>query len=110
MIRVYVDVAAAHDGDYVAASEAVTVFEDGRDAERGRRFDHEASVLQKYPHTRDDRCFLDQDSVVTDQEEVVEDLRNWTPAGDSVCDGVSRLGGDNAPLSHERVIAGAPAG
>jgi hypothetical protein len=31
---VYVDVAAAQDGDYVSADEAVTVFEDSRDARR----------------------------------------------------------------------------
>jgi hypothetical protein len=43
VIGVYVDVAAAHDGDYVPAGEAVTVFEDRRDAERGRRFDDQAS-------------------------------------------------------------------
>jgi hypothetical protein len=42
---VYVDVAAAHDGDYVPTGEAVTVFEDRRDAERGRRLDNEADVV-----------------------------------------------------------------
>ena len=49
VIGVYVDVAAAHDGDYVSAGEAVAVFEDRRDAERGRRFDDEAGVVQEHP-------------------------------------------------------------
>ena len=49
MIGVYVDVAAAHDRDDVPAGEAVTVFEDRRDAERGRRFDDEAGVVQEHP-------------------------------------------------------------
>jgi hypothetical protein len=75
VIGVYVDVAAAHDGDYVPAGEAVTVFEDRRDAERGRRFDDEASVVEEHPHTGDDRRLLDQDGVVSDQEEVVQDGR-----------------------------------
>lgn len=70
MIGVYVDVAAAQDGDDVAAGEAVAVFEDRRDAERGRRFDDEAGVNQKHPHTGDDGCLLDQDGVVGDQQEV----------------------------------------
>jgi hypothetical protein len=35
VIGVSVDVAAAHDGDYVSGGEAVTVFEDRSDAERG---------------------------------------------------------------------------
>lgn len=30
--------------------EAVTVFEDRRDAERSRRLDDEASVVEEYPH------------------------------------------------------------
>jgi hypothetical protein len=59
VIGVYVDVAAAHDGDYVSAGEAVTVFEDRRDAERGRRFDDEASVNEEHPHTGDDRRLPD---------------------------------------------------
>jgi len=33
--------------------EAVTVFEDRRDAERGRRLDDEASVVEQHPHTGD---------------------------------------------------------
>lgn len=81
-VGVHVYIAAADDGHHMSAREAVAVFEDGGDAQRGRRFDDEASVLQRYPHSGDDRCFLDQDGVVADQEEVVEDLRNWTPAGD----------------------------
>lgn len=39
----------AHDGDYVPAGEAVTVFEDGRDAEPGRRFGNEAGVVEEHP-------------------------------------------------------------
>jgi hypothetical protein len=50
VIGAYVDVAAAHDGDYVPAGETVTVFEDRRDAERGRRFDDETSVVEEHPH------------------------------------------------------------
>src|SRR5262245_46701238 len=68
-IGVYVDVAAAYDGDYVSAGEAVTVFEDRRDAECSRRFDDEASVVEEHTHTVDDRCLVDQDGVVNDQEE-----------------------------------------
>jgi hypothetical protein len=98
VIGVYVDVAAAHDGDYVSAGEAVTVFEDRRDAERGRRFGDEASVVEEHPHAGDDRRLLDQDGVVGDQEEVVQDGRDGTPAGDAVSDGVGRVGGDDAPL------------
>src|ERR1035441_5748377 len=86
VIGVYVDVAAAHDGGYVPAGEAVTVFEDRRDAERGRRFDDEASVVEEHPHAGDDRRLLDQDGVVSDQEEVVQDGRDGTPAGDAVSD------------------------
>jgi hypothetical protein len=76
VIGVHVDVAAAHDGDHVPAGEAVTVFEDRRDAERGRRFDDEAGVVEEHPHTGDDRRLLDQDGVVGDQEEVVQDGRD----------------------------------
>ncbi len=90
LVGVYVDVAAAHDGDDVSAGKAVTVFEDRRDAERGRRFDDEASVLEEHPHTGDDRRLLDQDGVVSDQEEVVQDGADGTPAGDAVSDGVDR--------------------
>jgi hypothetical protein len=86
-IGVYVDVAAAHDGDDVPASEAVTVFEDRRDAERGRWFDDQASVVEEHPHPGDDRRLLDQDGVVSDQEEVVQDGRDGPPAGDAVSDG-----------------------
>src|SRR3954454_11756040 len=52
-IGVHVDIAAAHNGGHVPAVEAVTVFEDRRDAERGRRFDDETGVVQKHPHTGD---------------------------------------------------------
>jgi hypothetical protein len=62
-------------GDYVPAGEAVTVFEDRRDAECGRRFD-EARVVEEHPHTGDDRRLLDQDGVVSDQEEVLQDGRD----------------------------------
>ena len=41
----------------------------------------------------------DQDGVVSDQEEVVQDGRDGTPAGDAVRDGVSRAGGDDAALA-----------
>ena len=106
VIGVHVDVAAAHDGDHVAAGEAVTVLEDGRDAERARRFDDEAGVLEEHPHTGDDRRLLDQDGVVGDQQEVVQDGRDGKPAGDAVSDGVGRVGGDDAPaaprLGHRR--------
>ena len=72
VIGVYVDVAAAHDGDYVSAGEAVTVFEDRRDAERGRWFDDEASVSSS----------------------------SRIPAMiDAVSDGVDRVGGDDAPFA-----------
>jgi hypothetical protein len=67
VVGVYVDVAAAHDGDNVSASEAVAVFEDRRDAERGRRFGDEAGVVKEHPHTSDDRRLLDPDGVVSDQ-------------------------------------------
>ena len=110
VIGVYVDVAAAHDRNYVSAGEAVTVFEDRRDAERGRWFDGEASMIEEHPHTVDDRRLLDQDGVVSDQEEVVQDGRDGTPAGDAVSDGAGRVGGDDASLGHECVIAGAPSG
>nr|WP_063775784.1 hypothetical protein [Streptomyces odonnellii] len=80
------------------AGEAVTVFEDRRDAERGRRFDDEARVVEEHPHTRDDRRLLDQDGVVSDQQKVVQDGRDGTPARDAVGDGVGRVGGDNTPL------------
>ena len=59
LVGVDVDVAAAHDGEDVSACEAVSVFEDRRDAERGRRFDDKASVVEKHPHTGDDRRFPD---------------------------------------------------
>jgi hypothetical protein len=98
-IGVYVDVAAAHDGDDVSAGEAVTVFEDRRDTEHGRRFGNEAGVVEEHPHTGDDRRLLDQDGVVSDQEEIVQDGRNGTPAGDAVSDGVGRVGVDDAPLA-----------
>lgn len=88
VIGVYVDVAAAHDGAYVSVGEAVTVFEDGRDTERGRRFDAEAGVVEEHRHTGDDRRLLDQDGIVSEQEEVVQDGRDGTPAGDAVSDGV----------------------
>jgi hypothetical protein len=71
----------------VPAGETVTVFEDRRDAERGRRFDDEASVVEKHAHAVDDRRLLDQDRVVGHQEEVVQDGRDGTPAGHAVSDG-----------------------
>jgi len=111
VIGVDVDVAAAHDGDDVPTDEAVAVFEDGRDAERGRRFDDQAGVVQEHPHPGDDRRLGDQDGVVGDQQEVGQDRRDRTPAGDTVGDGVSRVGGDDARRwCQECVMAGAPAG
>lgn len=109
-VGVYVDVAAAHDGGDVSVSEAVTVFEDRRDAERGRRFDDETRVVEEHPQSGDDRRLLDQDGVVGDQEEVVQDGRDGTAVAtpsamvsvESVV--MTRL------LCHERVIAGAPSG
>ena len=79
VVGVWVDVAAAHDGDDVPVGEAVTVFEDRRDAERGRRFGDEASVVQEHPHAGDDRRLPDQDGVVSDQQEIVQDGRDGTP-------------------------------
>jgi hypothetical protein len=99
VIGVYVDVAAAHDGDYVSAGEAVRVFEGRRDAECGRRFDDDAGMIEEHPYTGDDRRLLDQDGVVGNQEEVVQDGRDGAPAGDAVGDGVGRVGGDDAPLA-----------
>jgi hypothetical protein len=58
VIGVYVDVATAHDRDDVSASDAVPVFEDRRDAERSRRFDDQASMVEEHPHTGDDRRLL----------------------------------------------------
>ncbi len=110
VIGVNVDVAAAHDGDHVSAGEAVTVFEDRRDAERGRRFDDEASVVEEHPHTGDDRRLLDQDSVVRDQEEIVQDGRDGTPAGDAVRMVLAELVVTTRRWRHECVIAGAPSG
>jgi hypothetical protein len=99
VIGVHVDVAAAHDGGDVPAGEAVAVFEDGGDAERGRRFDDEAGVVEEHPQAGDDRLFLDQDGVVGDQEEVVQDGRDGAPPGHAVGDGAGRVGGDDAPLA-----------
>ena len=81
----------------MSAGEAVTVFDDRRDAERGRRFDNEASVVEEHPHTGDDRRLLDQDGIVGDQEEVIQDGPDGTPAGDAVSDGVGpgRTDGEN---------------
>jgi hypothetical protein len=111
VIDVYVDVAAAHDGDYMSVHEPVTVFEDRRDAERGRRFDdEETSAVEEHPRAGDDRRLLDQDGVVSDQEEIVQDGRDGTPTRDALSDGAGRLGGDDAPLRHEWLIAGAPSG
>jgi hypothetical protein len=80
VIGVYVDVAAAHDGDDMPAGEAVAVFEDRRDAERGRRLNDQAGVAEEHPHPGDDRRLGDQDGVVGDQEEVVQHGRDGTPA------------------------------
>jgi|SRR5271166_1045889 len=99
VIGVYVDIIAAHDGEYVSAGEALTVFEDRRDTERGRWFGDEAGAVEEHPHTGDNRCLLDQDSVVSDQEEVVQNFRDGMPSGDAVSDGVGRVGGDDAPLA-----------
>jgi hypothetical protein len=49
MKSVYVDIAAAHDGDHAPAGEPVPVLEDRRDAERGRRSCHQAGVLEEQP-------------------------------------------------------------
>jgi hypothetical protein len=81
MIGLYVDVAAAHDSDHMSADEAATIFEDSRDAERGRRFNDEASLVEQHPHTGDNRRLLDQDRVVSDHEEVVQDGRDRTEQG-----------------------------
>lgn len=110
MIGVHVDVAAAHDGRDMSAGEAVTVFEDGRDAERGGRFDDEARVVEEHPHTGDDRRLLDQDGVVGDQEEVVKDGRDGaavaTPSAMVSVESVVTT----RRLRHECVNAGAPSG
>src|SRR5215831_18934986 len=47
-VGVHADVAAAHDGDDAPAGEAVAVFEDRRDAERGRGFDDKAGVIEEH--------------------------------------------------------------
>ncbi len=106
VIGVYVDVAAAHDGDYVPAGEAVTVFQDRRDAERGRGFDDQASVVQEHPHAGDDRRPGDQDGVVGDQEEVVQDGRDGTPPAMVSVEPVVTT----RRWRQECVIAGAPGG
>src|SRR3569833_187798 len=93
VIGVHVDIAAALDGDHVPAGEAVPILEDRRDAQSGRRFDDETGVVEEHPHSGDDRRLPDQDGVVGDQEEVVQDGRDGTPAGDTVGDGVGRVGG-----------------
>src|SRR5690348_14612083 len=49
VVGVYVDIAAAHDGDDMPAGETVAVFEDRRDAERGRRLDDQAGVAEEHP-------------------------------------------------------------
>ena len=54
----------------------LAVVADRRDAERGRRFDDEASVVEENPQTGDDRRLLDQDCDVSDQEEVLQDGRD----------------------------------
>ena len=110
MIGVYVDVAAAHDGDHVPAGETVTVLEDRRDAKRGRRLDDEASVVEEHPHAGDDRRLLDQDGVVSDQQEVVQDGRDGRrPATPSAMVWVGPVV-TTRRWRHERVIAGAPSG
>lgn len=50
-MSMYVDLAAAHDGDHVSARVAMVVFEDGCDAEHGLRLDDGASLLGKHLHT-----------------------------------------------------------
>ena len=92
------------------AGEAVTVFEDRRDAERGRRFDDEASVVQEHPHAGDDRRLGDQDGVVSDQEEIVQDGRDGTPA--AMPSAMVLVGPvvTTRRWRQEYVIAGAPSG
>ncbi len=112
VVGVWVDVAAAHDGGYVSAGEAVTVLEDRRDAERGRRIGGEAGVVEEHPHARDDRRFGDQEGVVSDQQEVPQDSRDGTSAGHAVGDGAGRAGPvvTTRRWRQEYVIAGAPSG
>lgn len=50
-MSMYVDVAAAHDGDHASARVAMVVFEDGCDAEHGLRLDDGAGLLGNYLHT-----------------------------------------------------------
>ena len=92
------------------AGEAVTVFEDRRDAERGRRFDDEASVVQEHPHAGDDRRLLDQDGVVSDQEEVVQDGRDGTPPATPSAMVLVGPVVTTRRWRQECVIAGAPSG
>jgi hypothetical protein len=92
------------------AGEAVPVFQDRRDAERGRRLDDEAGVLEEQPHAGDDRRLLDQDGVVGDQEEVVQDGREGRrPATPSAMVSVESVV-TTRRSRHDSVIAGAPSG
>jgi hypothetical protein len=82
------DVASAHDGDHVATGEAVAIFDDRRDAKRGRRFDDEASVVEEHSHAGDDQRRPDQRGVVSHYEQVLEDSRDWMAADDPISDGI----------------------
>ena len=92
------------------AGEAVTVFEDRRDAERGRRFGDEASVVEEHPHAGDDRRLGDQDGVVSDQEEVVQDGRDGTRRATPSAMVLAGPVVTTRRWRQERVIAGAPSG
>jgi hypothetical protein len=48
-VSVYVGIADACVGDDVSAGEAVTIFDDRRDAERGRQIYDGASVIERHP-------------------------------------------------------------
>ena len=92
-VAVYVDVAAAHDRDYMSAGEAGTVFKNRGDTQRGRRFNDQSSVVEQHPMPAMIECFLNQDGVISDQQQVVQDDRNGTAARDAVGDGGGRVGG-----------------
>jgi hypothetical protein len=67
-------------------------------------------VVEEHPHTGSDRRLLDQDGVVSDQEEVVRDGRDGTPADDAVSDVLVESVVTARRWRHECVIAGAPSG
>jgi hypothetical protein len=109
VIGVQVYVAAAHDGDDAPTGEAVAVFENRRDASRGRRLDNQASMAGVHPHPGDDRRLGDHDGVDGEQKEVIQDGRDGTSADDAVGDGAGRPVVTTRRCRQDRVVAAAPA-